>query len=68
MRAVVAIMIRTLEHLVHFFHASRNVVQCLKDLETVQAIEHSAVVNACKKSGNSYYRSQVTIAFTYQED
>ena len=62
MRAVVAIMIRTLEQC-SFFHASRNVVQCLKQLETVQAIEHSADVNPCKKSDNSYYRSQVTIVF-----
>ena len=46
-----------------FFHASRNVVQSLKHLETVQAIEHSAEVNPRKKSGNSYYRSQVTIVF-----
>ena len=43
------------------FHASRNVVQCLKHLETVQVIEHSAEVNPRKKSGNSYYQSQVTI-------
>ena len=31
-------------------HASRNVVQHLKCLEIVQAIEHSVVVNACKNS------------------
>ena len=35
------------------FHATRNVVQCLKCLETIQAIEHSAVVNACMQSKNS---------------
>ena len=31
-------------------HASRNVVQHLKCLKTVQAIEHSVVVNTCKNS------------------
>ena len=41
-------------------HASRNILRRLKRLETVQAIEHSVVVNACKYSGNSYYWSQVT--------
>jgi len=29
-------------------HASQNVARHLKCLETVQAIEHSVVVNACK--------------------
>ena len=47
-------------------HASWNVAQCQKCLETIQAIEHSAVVNACKKSSNSYYWSQVTNV--YQEE
>ena len=41
-------------------HASRNVPRHLKRLETVQAIEHTVVVNGCKNSGNSYYWSQVT--------
>ena len=41
-------------------HASWNVSRCLKHLETVQAIEHSVVVNGCKNNGNSYYWSQVT--------
>ena len=36
-------------------NASRNIVQRPKHIETIQRIEHSAVVNACKKSGNSYY-------------
>ena len=46
-------------------HASQNVVEHLKRLETIQVIEHSAAVNACKKSNNSYsnYRSQVTTVF-----
>ena len=44
-------------------HASRNVAQRLKRLETIQVIEHSAVVNACKKSANSYCWSQVITAF-----
>ena len=39
-------------------HASRNVARCLKCLETVQATEHSVVVNACKNSDNSYYWSK----------
>ena len=34
-------------------HASRNVVQHLTRLETIQAIEHSAVVNACVQSDHS---------------
>ena len=41
-------------------HASRNVPWRLRRLETVQAIEHSVVVNGCKNSSNSYYWSQVT--------
>jgi len=41
-------------------HASRNVPRRLKCLETVQATEHSVVVNGCKNSGNNYYWSQVT--------
>ena len=44
-------------------HASRNVVQRLKHLETIQVIEHCAVVNACKKGANSYCWSQVTTVF-----
>ena len=44
-------------------HARRNVAQCLKHLEILQAIEHSTVVNACKMSGNSYHWSQVTTVF-----
>ena len=44
-------------------HASRNVAQRPKRLETIQVIEYSAVVNACKKSGNSYYWSQVITVF-----
>ena len=35
-------------------HASQNVVECLKCLETIQVIEYSAAINACKKSNNSY--------------
>ena len=42
---------------------SQNIVQRLKHVETIQAIEHSAVVNGCKKSGNSYYWSEVTTVF-----
>ena len=34
-------------------HASWNVPRCLKHLETVQAIEHSVVVNGCKNSGTA---------------
>ena len=44
-------------------HASRNVMQRLKHLQTIQVIEPSAVVNACKKSANSYYWSQVIMVF-----
>ena len=44
-------------------HASQNVAQRLKHLETIQVIEHSAVVNAFKKSVNSYCWSQVITAF-----
>ena len=44
-------------------HASRNVAQRLKRLETIQVIEHSAVVNACKKGANSYCWSQVITVF-----
>ena len=50
MRTVVAMMIRTLKHYVHFFTLAEMLyVQSLKHLETVQAIEHSAMVNAHKK-------------------
>ena len=45
-------------------HASWNVVQRLKCLQTVQAIEWSVVVNDCKKS---YYWSQVTIDHKLQQ-
>ena len=31
-------------------HASQNIAQHLKYLETIEVIEHSAVVNACKNS------------------
>ena len=41
-------------------HASWNVPRHLRRLETVQAVEHSVVVNGCKNNGNSYYWSQVT--------
>ena len=44
-------------------HASRNSAQHLKCLETIQVIEHSAVVNACKNSGNSYCWSKVIMVF-----
>ena len=54
MRAVVATMIRTLEHCVYSFMLVKMLCKM---------IEHSAKVNARKKSGNSYYRSQVTIVF-----
>ena len=43
---------------------SRNIAQCLKHLETIQVIEHSAVVNACKRSVNSYCWSQFIIRRT----
>ena len=39
------------------FHANRNIPRCLQHLETVQVIEHSVVVNACKNSGNNYTSS-----------
>ena len=41
--------------------AIRNVAQLPKRIETIQSIKHSAVVNACKNSGNIYYWSQVTM-------
>ena len=44
-------------------HASRNVAQRLKRLETIQVIEHCAVDNACKKGANSYCWSQVITVF-----
>ena len=50
-RAVVTIIILGAPSIA--LHASGNVAQCLKRLETIQAIEHSAMVNACKNSGNS---------------
>ena len=40
-------------------HASRNVAQRLKRLETIQMIEHSAVVNSCQKDANNCCWSQV---------
>ena len=44
-------------------HASRNVAQRLKRLETIQVLEHFAVDNACKKEANTYCWSQVITVF-----
>ena len=46
--AVLAIIIRTLERRAIPLHACRNIARRLKRIET---IEHSTVVNACKRSG-----------------
>ena len=50
-RAVVTIIILGVPSIA--LHASGNIAQHLKRLETIQVIEHSAMVNACKNSGNS---------------
>ena len=39
-------------------HASRNVPRRLKRLETVQATEHSVVVNGCKNSSTIDHKLQ----------
>ena len=50
-RAVVMIIILGVPSIA--LHASGNIAQHLKRLVTIQVIEHSAMVNACKNSGNS---------------
>ena len=50
-RAVVTIIILGVASIA--LHASGNIAQRLKRLETIQVIEHSTMVNACKNSGNS---------------
>ena len=48
-------------------HASWNVPRHLKRLETVQAIEHSVVVNGCKNSGTATIDHKLQRCF-YQEE